>query len=152
MATKQGTVRMGPISLFALIILICLSVMAVLTISTAQATYASASKQQLFTTATYQNETEAQELVKLIDETLLPLRQSGGSPEQALSSIERVLPTGALIEEDSVYARYVDDDGRSLTVAITINDDLTYSITRWQATTQWNQEPSTDENLLWTGA
>ena len=39
MAKSRGSVRMGPISLFALIIILCLAVMAVLAVTTAQASY-----------------------------------------------------------------------------------------------------------------
>ena len=41
----RGSVRIGPISLFALVIILCLAVMAVLSVTTAQATYAAAERQ-----------------------------------------------------------------------------------------------------------
>ena len=45
MAKSRGSVRMGPISLFALIIILCLAVMAVLAVTTAQASYVLAERQ-----------------------------------------------------------------------------------------------------------
>ena len=59
----RGSVRIGPISLFALVIILCLAVMAVLSVTTAQATYAAAERQASFTTDTYANERAGQELV-----------------------------------------------------------------------------------------
>lgn len=150
-SVNSGTVRMGPISIFALIILICLAVMAVLTISTAQATYSAAEKQMLFTDDTYENERAGQELVKLVDETLAPLRTSGGTVGGAVAALEEVLPEGAFVEDSSVYARFVADSGRALTVTIAIRDDLDYSITNWQASTQWTEDPSSGNENLWTG-
>ena len=37
MARNQGSVRMGPVSLFTLVIILCLAVLAVLAVTTAQA-------------------------------------------------------------------------------------------------------------------
>ena len=56
MNSTNGSVRIGPISLFTLVIILCLAVMAVLSATTAQATYSAAEKQALFTNDTYQNE------------------------------------------------------------------------------------------------
>ena len=55
MNSTNGSVRIGPISLFTLVIILCLAVMAVLSATTAQATYSAAEKQALFTNDTYQN-------------------------------------------------------------------------------------------------
>ena len=49
MNSTNGSVRIGPISLFTLVIILCLAVMAVLSATTAQATYSAAEKQALFT-------------------------------------------------------------------------------------------------------
>lgn len=152
MAQNSSTIRMGPISLFALVILICVAVMAVLTLSTSQATYSAAEKQMRFTSDTYSNEIAAQDTVKLIDETLYPLRQNGESVSTAMATLERILPSSATIENDTISMRFTEESGRSLHIAILIRDDLRYSITNWQAMTQWNEEPSTGNDLLWTGS
>ena len=52
MNSTNGSVRIGPISLFTLVIILCLAVMAVLSATTAQATYSAAEKQALFTNDT----------------------------------------------------------------------------------------------------
>ena len=56
MNSTNGSVRIGPISLFTLVIILCLAVMAVLSATTAQATYSAAEKQALFTNDTYQRD------------------------------------------------------------------------------------------------
>lgn len=63
MNSTNGSVRIGPISLFTLVIILRLAVMAVLSATTAQATYSAAEKQALFTNDTYQNEQAAQSAV-----------------------------------------------------------------------------------------
>lgn len=70
MNSTNGSVRIGPISLFTLVIILCLAVMAVLSATTAQATYSAAEKQALFTNDTYQNEQAAQSAVAVIDAAL----------------------------------------------------------------------------------
>ena len=54
---------MGPISLFALVVALCLAVMAVLAVTTARANAALAERQAAFTASDYANEAAAQELL-----------------------------------------------------------------------------------------
>ena len=80
MNSTNGSVRIGPISLFTLVIILCLAVMAVLSATTAQATYSAAEKQALFTNDTYQNEQAAQSAVAVIDAAIpKKFREKDGS-------------------------------------------------------------------------
>ena len=88
MNSTNGSVRIGPISLFTLVIILCLAVMAVLSATTAQATYSAAEKQALFTNDTYQNEQAAQSAVAVIDAALEDVRASGGGLDEALAAVE----------------------------------------------------------------
>ena len=54
---------MGPISLFALVVALCLAVMAVLAVTTARASGSLAERQAAFTADDYANEAVAQELL-----------------------------------------------------------------------------------------
>ena len=54
---------MGPVSLFALVVALCLAVMAVLAVTTARASMALAERQAAFTADDYANETVGQELL-----------------------------------------------------------------------------------------
>ena len=93
MNSTNGSVRIGPISLFTLVIILCLAVMAVLSATTAQATYSAAEKQALFTNDTYQNEQAAQSAVAVIDAALEDVRASGGGLDEALAAVDEALPT-----------------------------------------------------------
>lgn len=150
MSTRQkGSVRMGPISLFALIILLSLAVLSVLAASTAQATYASATKQARFTTDTYSNEVAAQELIRSIDTELAHVQSKGGSRADALESLSLLLPEGAWIEGTTIHAQFLQESGRTLTIALEINDTLEYRVTQWQAITQWSTQE--EGETLWSG-
>ena len=56
---KQGSVRIGPVSILVLIIILCLAVMAVLTLITSEAEESITVRQEESTTAFYANEAEA---------------------------------------------------------------------------------------------
>ena len=91
----RGSVRIGPISLFALVIILCLAVMAVLSVTTAQATYAAAERQASFTADTYANERAGQEFAADIDAALAPVRAAGGGLAEALAAVRAALPADA---------------------------------------------------------
>ena len=92
MSASHGSVRMGPISLFTLLIVLCLAVMAVLSVTTSQATYVLAQRQANATVALYANETAAQNLVAHIDQTLSQARVQGQGSYQVSSMLVAVLP------------------------------------------------------------
>lgn len=143
MNSTNGSVRIGPISLFTLVIILCLAVMAVLSATTAQATYSAAEKQALFTNDTYQNEQAAQSAVAVIDAALESVRASGGGLDEAL-------PADAQRDGSRVLMTFASPSGRTLDVELTITANATYEISQWKATTQWtNDGPGA---TLWSGA
>ena len=70
MARPHGSVRIGPISLFTLIIILCLAVLAVISITTARAELSITERQAATTTETYQLEVQGQEFVAAVDGAL----------------------------------------------------------------------------------
>ena len=67
MARPHGSVRIGPISLFTLIIILCLAVLAVLSVTTARAELSVTERQAATTTETYQLEVRGQEFLAAVD-------------------------------------------------------------------------------------
>ena len=150
MNSTNGSVRIGPISLFTLVIILCLAVMAVLSATTAQATYSAAEKQALFTNDTYQNEQAAQSAVAVIDAALEDVRASGGGLDEALAAVDEALPADAQRDGSRVLMTFASSSGRTLDVELTITANATYEISQWKATTQWtNDGPGA---TLWSGA
>ncbi len=112
--------RIGPISLFALVIILCLAVMAVLSVTTAQATYAAAERQASFTADTYANERAGQEFAASIDAALAPVRAAGGGLAETLAAVRAALPAGAELDGSTVKAEFTADSGRALAVVLDI--------------------------------
>lgn len=150
MSRSTGSVRIGPISLFTLVIVLCLAVLSVLAVTTAQATYAAADKQAAFTQDTYANERAAQQFVADVDAALAFVRTSDGGLDAALAAVDRVLPANASRDGSTVRATFSTDSGRTLDVELTVSANATYEIASWKATTQWtNEGPG---QTLWSGA
>lgn len=149
MSQQTGSVRIGPISLFALLILICIAVLSVLAVTTAHASYASAEKQASFTTDTYTNEILGQKFVGQVDTVLTQTRASGGGRTEAMAALQSALPKEAKIEDNTVQVDYTRASRRTLSITLSITDDAHYRITEWQATTLW--EPETETETLWSG-
>jgi len=193
-ARPHGSVRIGPISLFTLIIILCLAVLAVLSITTARAELSITERQAATTTETYQLEVQGQEFVAAVDGALA----SGG--ETALEAVlaeygvavtaapagdaaaAGAVPAGEAIEDETpsggtvpaagttisdddggagaitvsgafdgelISATFAMDSGRTLALALRLNDDGTYRIEQWKMTTQWIDDGTGE--TLWLG-
>lgn len=92
MARNQGSVRMGPVSLFTLVIILCLAVLAVLAVTTAQASYVLAERQASAMTAAYDDERAGQKLLATLDGALAPVRERGASAGAVRAAAEAALP------------------------------------------------------------
>ena len=195
-ARPHGSVRIGPISLFTLIIILCLAVLAVLSLTTARAELSITERQAQTTTETYALETAGQEFVAAVDAALAEGRSSAldevlstygvteaaADAEATAGASEAAPAAGETIEDESVSGATADEggslmviecpagdpvtvtgsfdgslitatfsleSGRTLAVALRINDNDTYRIEQWKMTTQWTDD-GTGENL-WLG-
>ena len=195
-AKPHGSVRIGPISLFTLIIILCLAVLAVLSLTTAPAQPPTTDRHAHTTTETYALETAGQEFVAAVDAALAEGRSSAldevlstygvteaaADAEATAGASEAAPAAGETIEDESVSGATADEggslmviecpagdpvtvtgsfdgslitatfsleSGRTLAVALRINDNDTYRIEQWKMTTQWTDD-GTGENL-WLG-
>lgn len=209
MAKPHGSVRIGPISLFTLIIILCLAVLSVLSLTTARAELSVTERQAATTTETYQLETAAQTFVAEVDGALssgeaaladvlavygivsaeadvaadasTDATADGAAGAMADAAASTASDAGEAIEDDTLSGATASDEtvevitcpaddaitvsgtfgsglisatfsmesGRTLDVALRVNDDGTYRIEQWKTTTQWmNDGPG--ENL-WLG-
>ncbi len=107
MAKPHGSVRIGPISLFTLIIILCLAVLAVLSVTTARAELSITERQAATTTETYELESAAQRFVAEVDRAL-------GAGDAALAAVladygivagsDATPAAGETIEDDTMVA------------------------------------------------
>lgn len=146
MATKQGAVRIGPVSILVVIIILCLAVMAVLTLVTAEAEESITARQEESTAALYANEARAQEFLAQLDEELARARTSNASVRSALDHLD--LPEGTLYEDGELRLAFVAENGRRLDVELAIPSTASYEILTWRATTEWNEEDP--DKIFWS--
>ena len=146
---ETGSIRIGPLSLFVLVVGLCMAVFAVLSFTTARASAYEAENQRAYTTGTYANEVAAQELVASVDQELAQAKRSGKTAAAALDGVRKVLPDVAKVEGSQVSVAFSSDQVRRLTVSLCINDDLTYTITKWKTSVDWPQEEGGQD--FWPG-
>ena len=150
--TAGGSVRMGPVSLFALVVALCLAVMAVLAVTTARASMALAERQAAFTADDYANETVGQELLACVR----AVAEEGGAGAVgarlddllAACSGEDGPTVTATINEGQLSAHIESASGRCLDVVLAIGENGEVSVGSWRATTLWDEDTG---DVLWTG-
>lgn len=175
MARGNSSVRMGPISLFALVIIICLAVMAVLALATARAGLARSERQADSVSALYANERAGQELVARVDALLAQAQKDGLDRGGATDLLADALPgladaaasATAAADEDAdadllpqvdtasvdpadatATVRFATESGRLLDIELTVTADLTCETSSWKATTLWTEDTS---DTVWSG-
>ena len=142
-------VRIGSISVFALVVIICLAVLAVLSLSTANASLIMSQRQADALSQQYLGERAAQEFLAGVDDKL----SKGGNAgmEVVVASLDDLCAAAqnaakgrvqarAQVVGDKVIADFTCDSGRVLTVEITVRDG-TYRIDKWEMSAVQNEEP-----------
>lgn len=146
MASRQGSVRIGPVSILVLIIVLCLAVMAVLTVTTSEAEESITTRQRDATTALYANEAAAQEFLADLDSRLALARFANTSVETALALLD--IPEGWTYEDGVLTVAFVQDNGRRLDIELAIPSTAGYEIMAWRATTEWSEEDP--DKVFWS--
>lgn len=157
----NNSVRMGPISLFTLVVVLCIAVMSVLCFSLAHSSLTVAQRQADFATDSYANESAGQEFVAAVDEVLAGLRADADSgaasgkavvigKKSAMAALKArgtdLAPDATLsFGSDSVTADFLLPSSRRLYVELAIGDDATYRVIQWKQTTR---QDKVDNNQL----
>ena len=161
---RSGSVRMGPISIFTLVVVLCLAVMAVLSVTTAHADAALAERQACFTQDDYTNEIAGQTLMAGADGALATVRAQGDTAEAGTAAIRAQLNT--LIERaqaaagpdatvdvqlnGTTLAAHIEQPSkRCLDITLGITAQANLRITSWKTSTTWTEDTS---DTLWMGA
>ena len=139
---------MGPVSLFALVVALCLAVMAVLAVTTARASMALAERQAAFTADDYANEAVGQELLAVADEGGAGAVGTRLYDLLAACSGEDGPALTATINEGQLSAHIESASGRCLDVVLAIGENGEVSVGSWRATTLWDEDTG---DVLWTG-
>lgn len=175
MTDARRGLRSGPISILVMVMVICLAVLAVLSMATAQAAVTYAERQAAITRATYDNEAAANTLVSQID-AILERGRGARSVERArlVEALTHFVATsdvvsaydltalgsdaaGVVPEADVatpgdvavVNGTFTQEAGRELQVTLVIGEDLSLEVSRWKATTVWDEDAQAEQ--LWQG-
>lgn len=163
MERRPSTVRMGPISVFALVIILCLAVLGVLSVTSASAGSALAQRQAEFTADDYRNEIAGQSFYARVDDVLTQVRAQGGDAQAAAAALDAATAqiaqeassdagsqttVSASLEGGELAVHIQAQSGRCLDIEFAIQPDATLSVAAWKATTLWTED-TTDH--LWTG-
>lgn len=132
---KQVPIKLGPVALLLTVISICLTVMAILTFSTAGADKAMANMFANSTQIRYGLEQSGQEFLQQTDEVLAAGGQLTDVPdtEAADGGIEKVLEEG----------------GYQLTIRLQPAGEGDYTIGQWTLEKKWEEKETIDG--LWQG-
>ena len=160
-----GSVRMGPISIFTLVIVICLAVMATLALTTVRADAAIAERQASFTADDYTNECLGQAFLAETDAALASARATGLGPAEATAALAGELDSLTARATDAVAAdghtlqaqangnaisvRIDAPSGRALAIGLAVTSDGKLAISYWKPSTTWTEDTS---DTLWMGA
>ena len=156
-------VRIGPVSLLALVSVLLLAVLAMLCATTSNAALEMSKRQAATSTSSYSIESCGQAMLAVLDDTA---HASGTDATSAVSGIGAQLDA---IEQDakanvdttdldidtsvdgtSVLFTVCARNGRKLDARVTFADDLSYSIDEWKVTTTQNDQA--DSDTLWAGS
>ena len=154
-------VRIGPISLLTLISVLLMAVLAMLCVTTTNATTALADRQASSLAKTYKVDSCGQALLAGID---AQLSRSTGTSEQAVAELsanfnslveqakadanaQKLTVSGAI--SGSILSFTIESkSGKKLEATLQITDNLSYTITSWNMTTT----QKTQQETLWTGS
>jgi pectate lyase len=160
MSSSGESVRIGPISIFTLIAVICLAVLSVLAVTTASASLNMAKLQASSMTQQYGAENAAQTFLAQVDERANAATGSGTDRANAISgslstitkSVQSKASDGVTVtastKDANVNAQFACEDGRVLDISIELHADGSYKIAKWNMTAKRNDAQT--ENL-WSG-
>ena len=140
---RNDNVHIGGISIFVLIIVLCLAVLSVLTLVTAHSSLVLSERQAATTADLYRNEAAAQTFVAGLDEAA----GAGGVDQAAVDALvaqaaqaDGSVTATATLEGETVEAAFSCESGRTLEIAVTVLPDGGYRIDKWRMTAVENEE------------
>lgn len=130
METKK--VRLGSISLLVTVILLCVIVLAVLSISTVRGDLLLAEHTAESVSDWYELQNDGQRWLAQVDQVL---------SQHPWEECDGYLPEGTSRDEDQI-AVTLNREGRTLQIELVRDEDASYHIARWVETTDWEEETS----------
>lgn len=163
LSQRSSGVRIGPISLLTLVAVILLAVLAMLCVTTTNATQSMAKRQASALTDAHAVDSCGQALLAEVDSRLSSASSAdaaaneistgfGALAAQARKNTEAressSLKIKGSISDNTLFFTIKASSGKRLKASIVFNDDLTYTITSWKITTVHKARQET----LWSGS
>ena len=132
-ASHEGDLGIGMISIFALIVILCMAVLSVLAVSTAHSSLVLSQRQASSTQELYLNETAAQTFVA-------GLEDAGAQADLATLCEESEAATDGAVSAtataggDTVRAEFACEGGRTLEIEVALQPDGSVRIDSWRMT------------------
>lgn len=164
--SRPQRVRIGTISVFALVVLISLAVLAVLALSTANASLVMSERQAQAMTELYLDERAAQEFVAGADALLAEARATGSGTNAGRTGARAVqdsldklcadaraatggkVRASASVDGQEITAEFACDNGRLLNIVLVVRDNGTYRVDKWKMFAVQNEEPPEGQLLI----
>ena len=150
--SQVENVRMGPLALFTLVVVLCLSVLAVLSVSTANATLALSERRASATRQLYLDEQAAQTFVATLETALVDGMDATAARTAAEQAAREAVAPQLVSDEQltvtSDYQNRVFDasfdcgNGRQLDISLHQEEDGSLSVQKWRFTAVVNEEPT----------
>ena len=145
--TAESGTGIGAAGIFALVIIVCMAVLAVLTVATAHSSLVLAQRQAAAVEELYHTETAGQTFLAQMDAAISgaadPFAAANAALAQACRAAQDSAPgitATAALDGSRITAEFTGSDGRVLKVALTIHADGTYSLDMWRMTAVVNQD------------
>lgn len=113
-----GAVRLGPVSVFVLVMGVCLAVLAVLCLATGQAQRATAERQAATLEATYANEAAANAVLAQVEGSLAESRAAVTAAEMAQLLFSTLHTTGAATTVDRIVDAFPANQQRQIRIQL----------------------------------
>lgn len=127
----ENPIKLGSMTLLLTIVLLCMAILSVLTLSTARADLSLAQKYADRLQQVYALDSVGQRLLAELDTAL----QKGATPQELLP----LLPQDAVLEQDTVTLQLADGAGQTLTVTLELKPEGAV-VLQWKPSVEWSPE------------
>lgn len=127
----ENPIKLGSMTLLLTIVLLCMAILSVLTLSTARADLSLAEKYADRLQQVYALDSVGQRLLAELDTAL----QKGATPQELLA----LLPQDAVLEQDTVTLQLADGAGQTLMVTLELKAKGAV-VLQWKPSVEWSPE------------
>lgn len=134
----ENPVKLGSMTLLLTIVMLCMAILSVLTLSTANADLALSQKYAERLQQVYALDSVGQQLLAQVDTAL----KNGAKPDEVIA----LLPNKTQMQDNVAFISLEDENGQVLNIKLKLKENAA-EILQWQPTVKWS--PDEQINGLW---